>query len=82
MIMCVVRIIVCVAIGVAIISKGYGMMGEASVVTQSFGFGSLGLGLLLIIYGFKPDRAKQIIAEISKIVREFLKALLKPSSVV
>jgi hypothetical protein len=68
------RILVCVAFAGLVVSQGFSMMTDSknSVVTQSFGFASTGLGFLILIYGFSPEKAKQIISEISRIIRKLL----------
>lgn len=63
-----IRIIACLILGVLAILQGFGMMDNINIVTQVFGLAVMGFGLLMIVYGFTPSTAKQIIKAIVQIV--------------
>jgi len=71
------RIIFCSIIGLLLIALGSQVNSTRDIVTQVFGFAEMGLGLLIVIYGFSPSTAKQIINAIVKIVSIPLKALFQ-----
>lgn len=51
------------------------MMYDVSIITQAFSLATMGLALLIIIYGFSPSTAKAVIKAIVQIVSIPLEAL-------
>ena len=72
-----VRIVFCSIIGLILISLGSQVNSSTNIVTQVFAFAEMGLGLLIIVYGFSPSTAEQIINAIVKIVSIPLKSLFQ-----
>lgn len=71
----VLRILVCMMIGAIITLSGLSYLDAPNVTTQMLSPIAMGCGLLIIIYGFSPSTAKEIIKAIVKIVSLPFKAL-------
>jgi len=69
-----IRVIVCVIIGVVVISQGINLLHSDSFVNQVLAIPILGMGLLVVIYGFSPRLGKKIIDAIVDIVRIALRS--------
>jgi len=63
----VLRIVVCSIIACALVVAG--------IKTQPFSFPLTVAGIFLIIYGFSPSKAKDIIRELGEITRKLIHAL-------
>ena len=71
------RIVFCSIVGLLLVLFGSQANSSTNIVMQVFGFAEIGLGLLIVIYGFSPSTAKQIINAIVKIVSIPLKGLFQ-----
>lgn len=71
------RMLICVAFASLSVSKAFDMINDISVVTQTFSLVPLCLGFLLLIYGFSPNMAKQVIKAIVDIIHTLFSAIFK-----
>lgn len=69
------RIVFCLLLGTMLCSTGLSMMNEPIFTSQLMGTVALGSGLLIVIYGFSPGVASQVISAIVKIISLPFKAL-------
>lgn len=72
-----IRIIVCSIIAICLLNQSFSMMEGLSITKQTFSLTTMGLALLIMIYGFSPSMARTIINAIVKIVSIPLKALFR-----
>jgi hypothetical protein len=63
-----IRIVICVIVGILLCSQGLAMMNEPVFTSQLLGTVAIGCGLLIIIFGFSPSAASAVISAIVKII--------------
>jgi hypothetical protein len=67
----------CLAIGLLLIYKGMTILTISDFLTKPYSILFVGCGLLIIIFGFSPRKASEIIKAIVEIVTAPLKAIFK-----
>ena len=73
----VLRILVCIIVGAILAFSGLSYIDAPSLTTQMMSPIAIGCGLLIIMYGFSPSTAKEIIKAIVKIVSLPFKTLFR-----
>ncbi len=71
-----IRITVCVMLGLWLCSQGLAMMNETVFPNQLMGVVAIGVGLLIVIFGFSPGAASAVIKAIVDIISLPFKALV------
>ena len=69
-----IRIVLCVFVGILLISEGASLLYSSNVVNQILAIPVIGMGLMVVIFGFSPRLGKRIIEAIVDIVKIVLKA--------
>ena len=69
-----IRIVLCVLIGMFLISVGVSLLHSSNVMNQILAIPVIGMGLMVVIFGFSPRLGKKIIEAIVDIVKIVFKA--------